>query len=57
MSFSEWIIHRTDAHIMLYLTCTMISSIDLARYWVYRVTDLDIRGCGTITWSYFDVVF
>ena len=31
-SFSEWIIVHTGGQTMLYLTCGMIPSIDLARY-------------------------
>ena len=33
-SFSEGIIDRTGAQTMLYLTCTMISSVGLAHYGV-----------------------
>ena len=34
--FNEGIINRTDAQTMLYLTCTTISSVDLAHYGVSR---------------------
>ena len=36
---SEGIIDRTGAQTMLYLTCTMISSVDLAHYGVSRAKD------------------
>ena len=32
---------------MLYLTCTMISSVDLAHYGVYCVKDCVSGDCGT----------
>ena len=35
-SFSEGIIDRTGAQTMLYLTCTTITSVDLAHYRVSR---------------------
>ena len=35
-SFSSGIVDRTGAQTMLYLTCTMISSVDLAYYGVSR---------------------
>ena len=38
---------RTGAHTMLYLSCTMISSIDLAHYEVSRAKDLVSVVCGT----------
>ena len=41
------IIDRTGAHTMLYLTCTMISSVDLAYYGVIRAKDLVSVDCGT----------
>ena len=44
MSFSEWIIDRTGAQTMLYLTCTMMSSVDLARYGVPLAKDFGIWG-------------
>ena len=46
---------------MLYLTCTMISSVDLAHYGVSRVKDLVSVDCGTIcftqTWLQFGSSF
>ena len=39
-SFSEGIIDRTGAQTMLYLTCTTISSVDLAHYGVLRSTEI-----------------
>ena len=41
------IIDRTGAQTMLYLTFTMISSVDLAHYEVSRVTDWISGDCGT----------
>ena len=41
-SFSEWIIDRTGGQTMLSFTCTMISTVNLARYGVFRVKDLGI---------------
>ena len=38
-SFSEGIINPTGVQTMLYLTCTMISSVDLAYYEVSRAED------------------
>ena len=38
-SFSEGIIDRKGAQTMLYLTCTIIFSVDLAHYGVSRVND------------------
>ena len=35
---------RTGAQTMLYLTCTMISSVDLAHYGLYLAEDLSIWG-------------
>ena len=32
---------------MLYLTCTIISSVDLAQYRVFRAKDLVSVNCGT----------
>ena len=46
-SFSEGIIDRTGAQTMLYLTCTTITSVDLAHYGVSRVKDWVSRDCGT----------
>ena len=34
---------------MLYLTCTMISSVDLERYRVFRAKDIGIRGMNECT--------
>ena len=42
MSFSEWIIDCTGRGTTLYLTCIMISRVDIARYGVYRAKDLGI---------------
>ena len=41
------IIDRTGAQTMLYLTCTMISSVDLACYGVSRGKDWVSVDCGT----------
>ena len=38
---------RTGAQTMLYLTCTIISSIDLSHYGVSRAKDLVSVDCGT----------
>ena len=38
-SFSEGIIDHTGTQTMLYLTCTMISSVDLAHYGVFCAKD------------------
>ena len=46
-SFSEGIINGTGAETMLYLTCTMISSVDLAYYRVSRAKDWVSVDCGT----------
>ena len=43
------IIDRTGAQTMLYLTCTMISSVDFARYRVSRAKDWVSVDCGTNT--------
>ena len=45
-SFSEGIIDRTGAQTMFYLTCTMISSVDLACYGVSRGKDWVSVDCG-----------
>ena len=45
--FSEGIIDRTGAQSMLYLTCTMISSVDLAHYGVSSAKDWVSGDCGT----------
>ena len=44
---SEGIIDRTGAQTMLYLTCTMISSVDLAHYEASRAKDWVSMDCGT----------
>ena len=44
MCFSEWIIDRTGGQTMLYLTCTMLYSVNLARYRVSGAKDLGIWG-------------
>ena len=41
------IIDRTGAQTMLYLTCTTITSIDLAHYGVSRAKDWVSVKCGT----------
>ena len=46
-SFSEGIIDRTGAQTMLYLTCTTITSVDLAHYRVSRAKDWVSVDCGT----------
>ena len=33
---------------MLYFTCTMMSSVDLARHGIYHANELGIWACGTI---------
>ena len=45
--FSEGIIDRTGAQTMLYLTCTMISSVNLAHYGVSRAKGWVSVDCGT----------
>ena len=45
--FSEGIINRTGEQTMFYLSCTMISSVDLARYGVSRAKDWVSVDCGT----------
>ena len=44
---SEGIIDRTGAQPMLYLTCTTITSINLAHYGVSRAKDWVSVKCGT----------
>ena len=44
---SERIIDRTGAQTMLYLTCTTITSVDLAHYGVSRAKDWVSVDCGT----------
>ena len=46
-SFSSGIIDRTGAQTMLYLTCTTITSVDLAHYGVSRAKDWVSVDCGT----------
>ena len=43
----EGIIDRTGAQTMLYLTCTIISSVDLAYYGVSCAKDWVSVDCGT----------
>ena len=47
MIFSERIIDHTGAYTMLYLTCTLISSVDHAHYGVSRAKDWVSVDCGT----------
>ena len=42
------IIDRTGAQVMLYLTCNLVSSVDLAQYEVSRAKDWVFLNCGTI---------
>ena len=51
-SFSEGIIDRTGAQTMLCLTCTMISSVDLAHYGVSHAKDWVSVDCGTMKVNY-----
>ena len=44
---SSGIIDRTDAQTMLYLTCSTISSVDLAQYGVSLAKDWVSVECGT----------
>ena len=46
-SFSEGIVDRTGAQTMLYLSCTMISNVDLAPYGLSRNKDWIYVDCGT----------
>ena len=39
---------RTGAQTVLYLTCTTITSVDLARYGVSRAKDWVSLDCGTV---------
>ena len=41
------IIDRTSVQIVLYLTCTMISGVDLAHHGVSRAKDWVSVDCGT----------
>ena len=45
------IVDRTGAQTMLYLTCTTISSVDLAHYGVSRAKDGVSVDCGTTTYT------
>ena len=42
------IIDRTGAQTMLYLTCTTMTSVDLAHYGISRAKDWVSVNCGTI---------
>ena len=46
-SFSERIVDSTGVQTMLYLTCTTISTVDLAHYGVSRAKDWVSVDCGT----------
>ena len=46
-SFSEEIIDRTGAQTMLYLTCTTITSVDLAHYGISCAKNWVSVDCGT----------
>ena len=46
--FIKGIIDRTGTQTMLYLTCTTITSVDLAHYGVSRAKDWVSVDCGTI---------
>ena len=48
MSFSEWIIDPTGGQTMLYLSCTIISSVDLAHYRIFRAKNWVSKDCGTM---------
>ena len=50
---SEGIINRTGAQTMLYHTCTMISSVDLAHYGLSRPKDWVSGDCVTIKYMVF----
>ena len=47
----EGTIDRTGAQTMLYLTCTTLTSVDLAHYGVSRAKDWVSVDCGTITYK------
>ena len=49
--YGEGIIDRTGAQTMLYLTCTMIASVDLAHYGVSHAKDWVSVDCGTISYN------
>ena len=44
---SSGIIDRTGAQTMFYLTCTIITSVDLAHYGVSCAKDCVTMDCGT----------
>ena len=46
-AFSKGIIDRTGAQTMLFLTCTIISSVDLTHYGVSRAKDWVSVDCST----------
>ena len=46
-SFSEGIIDRTGVQTMLYVTCTTITSVDLAHNGVSHAKDWVSVDCGT----------
>ena len=50
--YGEIIIDRKGAQTMLYLTCTMISCVDLAYYGVSRAKDWISVDRGTTTYTY-----
>ena len=45
--YREIVLDSTGAQTMLYLTCTMISCVDLAHYGVSCAKDLVSVDCGT----------
>ena len=53
-SFNDGIIDRTGAQTMLYITCTTITSVDLAHYGVSRAKDCVSVDCGTMFDSFCD---
>ena len=52
---SEGIIDCTGAQTMFYLTCTTITSVDLAHYGVSRAKDWVSAGCGTSSFIFLSV--
>ena len=44
---------RTGAQTMLYLTCTTITSVDLAHYGIYRAKNWVSVNCGTSLFVHF----
>ena len=56
-SFSSGIIDRTGAQTMLYLTCTTITSVDLAHYVVSRAKDWISVDCGKIAAGNGEIIF